>query len=141
MWIESRLILSALDRGRVKVIVNGSKVDWVNLPPVGGLKWIDVDWDVIITGRGILHVTRSVHLVEMATSGPWSTEETRALLDVWGADNVQCSLDRVVRNRTVYQRVANGLAELGFEQTWQQCKTKVKNLVQRYRKVSVRFIL
>ena len=73
----------------------------------------------------------------MATSGPWSAEETRALLDVWGADNVQRHLDGVVRNRTVYQRVANGLAELGFERTWQQCKTKVKNLVQRYRKVSV----
>ena len=69
-------------------------------------------------------------------AGPWSAQETKALLDVWGADSVQRELDGIVRNRTVYMKVASGLAELGYDRTWQQCKTKVKNLVQRYRKVS-----
>ena len=75
------------------------------------------------------------------SSGPWSAEETKALLDVWGADSVQNQLDGVVRNKLVYQKVANDLAELGYERTWQQCKTKVKNLVQKYRKVTENFCI
>ena len=47
--------------------------------------------------------------------GLWNTEEIKALLDVGGPDNVQSQLDGVVRNRVAYQRVASGLAELGYE--------------------------
>ena len=61
-------------------------MDWVNPPPVGGLKRIDVNWNVIIGRRGICHVTQSTHsvqlYVEMALSGSWSVDETRALLDM-----------------------------------------------------------
>ena len=39
------------------------------------------------------------------------------LLDVCSADNVQSQLDGVVQKRVVYQRVANGLAELDYERT------------------------
>ena len=48
---------------------------------IGGLKWIDVDWNVIIGRRGVRHMT---NYVEMAASGPLSAcaDETRALLDV-----------------------------------------------------------
>ena len=48
---------------------------------------------------------------------PWSTEETKALLDVCSADNVQSQLDGVIRQRVAYQRVASGLVELGYEGT------------------------
>ena len=34
-------------------------MDWVNSPSVGGLKWIDVDWNVIIRRRGVRHMTYS----------------------------------------------------------------------------------
>ena len=56
-------------------------MDWVNPPLVGGLKWIDVDWNVVIGSRGVRHMT---NYVEMATSGPRSAcaNETRALLEV-----------------------------------------------------------
>ena len=56
-------------------------MDWVNPPSVGGLKWIDVDWKVIIGRLGVRHMT---NYVEMAISGLWSAcaDETRALLDV-----------------------------------------------------------
>ena len=56
-------------------------MDWANPPSVGGLKWIDVDCNVIIGRRGVRHMT---NYVEMATSGPWSdcADDTIALLDV-----------------------------------------------------------
>ena len=45
-------------------------------------------------------------------------------------------LDGVARNRSVFEKIATAMADLGFDSTWQQCKTKVKNLTQKYRKVS-----
>ena len=66
----------------------------------------------------------------------WSVEETRALVGVWGQANVQNELDGVTRNRVVYERIAKEMEELGYERTWQQCRTKIKNMTQKYRKVS-----
>ena len=57
---------------------------------------------------------------EIATSGPWSTGETKMLLDVCGADNAQHHLDRIEQNRRIYQKVASRLSELSYEHMWQQ---------------------
>ena len=65
----------------------------------------------------------------------WTLEETKALIAVWGQANVQSQLDSVVRNRTIYQRIAKELADLGLNKTWEQCKTKIKNMTQKYNKV------
>lgn len=69
-------------------------------------------------------------------AGEWSTAATRALISVWGAADVQAQLDGVLRNRSIYQNISRELLELGYDRTWEQCRTKVKNLVKRYRKVS-----
>ena len=71
----------------------------------------------------------------------WSVEETKALVDIWGAHDVQAQLDGVARNRCVYEKIATAMEDAEFHRTWQQCKTKVKNLTQRYRKVSCRPVL
>ena len=71
----------------------------------------------------------------MAASTGWSNEETRALLGIWGAAEVQNQLDGIIRNRVIYEKIAASLSKLGYERTWQQCKTKIKNMVQRYKKV------
>ena len=65
----------------------------------------------------------------------WSVEETRALVGVWGQANVQEQLDGVMRNRAIFEMIAREMGELGYERSWQQCRTKVKNLTQKYRKV------
>ena len=49
----------------------------------------------------------------MATG--WSVDETRALLGIWGATDVQSQLDGVARNRVVYQKIASALDDLGYE--------------------------
>ena len=66
----------------------------------------------------------------------WTTEETGALVSIWGQANVQNELDGIASNRTVFEKIAKEMAELGFERTWQQCRTKVKNLTQKFRKVN-----
>ena len=62
-------------------------------------------------------------------------EKTKALIGIWGEAEVQQALDGMVRNKTIYQKVATALNALGYEKTWQQYRTKVKNRVQRYKKV------
>ena len=66
----------------------------------------------------------------------WTADETRALVGIWGQENIQNELDGVARNRTIYEKIAKELREIGYEKTWQQCRTKIKNLTQKYRKVS-----
>ena len=68
----------------------------------------------------------------MAGAG-WSAEETKALISLWGQANVQSQLDGVTRNRSIYEKIARDLE--GYDRTWQQCRTKIKNLTQKYRKV------
>ena len=65
----------------------------------------------------------------------WSTDATRALVSIWSQESFQSELDGVNRNRTIFERIAKELRAKGYEKTWQQCRTKIKNLTQRYRKV------
>lgn len=66
----------------------------------------------------------------------WSKAETQSLIGIWGEEKIQRALDGVVRNKTIYQKVAVAMNSLGHSKSWQQCRTKIKNLVQRYKKVS-----
>ena len=65
----------------------------------------------------------------------WTSEETQALISVWGQENVQSQLDGVQRNRVIFEGIARQMCEMNYKRTWQQCRTKIKNLTQRYRKV------
>ena len=55
-------------------------------------------------------------------TGGWTAEMTRALVSVWGQANGE--LDRVVRNRTIFERVSRELKKMGIHRRWQQCQTK-----------------
>ena len=66
----------------------------------------------------------------------WSADETRALIGVWGEADIQRQLDGVARNRPIYENISAQLCEMGYEKTWEQCRTKIKNMTNKYRKVS-----
>ena len=90
-------------------------------------------------GAAYCHITvvysREQFVAESMAAG-WTMDETKALVGIWGAQDVQSQLDGVARNRSMFEKIATAMADLGFDRTWQQCKTKVKNLTQKYRKVS-----
>ena len=65
----------------------------------------------------------------------WTAEETRTLISIWGQSQVQAQLDGVTRNRHIYEAIAREHVDAGYNRTWEQCRTKIKNLTQRYRKV------
>ncbi|XP_028847709.1 ATP-dependent (S)-NAD(P)H-hydrate dehydratase isoform X2 [Denticeps clupeoides] len=62
----------------------------------------------------------------------WSDVETRALLNIWGEQDVQTALDGNFRNSHVYRDVASRLADLGFDRTPDQCRIRVKSLKRQY---------
>ncbi|XP_066562271.1 ATP-dependent (S)-NAD(P)H-hydrate dehydratase isoform X1 [Amia ocellicauda] len=62
----------------------------------------------------------------------WSDLETRALLDIWGEQDVQTALDGNFRNSHVYRDVACRLGEMGFDRTPEQCRIRVKGLKRQY---------
>ena len=65
----------------------------------------------------------------------WTSEMTCSLVSVWGQANVQGELDRVVRNRMIFERISRELKKMGIQRTWQQGRNKIKNLTQKHRKV------
>ena len=63
----------------------------------------------------------------------WSDNEVRALISIWGEDNIQEELDGAVRNQVIFNNIATKMRERGYERDWQQCRTKIKNLKKEYR--------
>ena len=59
-------------------------------------------------------------------AGSWSTEETRTLISFWGEESIQNKLDKVHRNRDVFERIAHEMSNLEYEKSWQHCRTKIK---------------
>ena len=65
----------------------------------------------------------------------WCEEEIKALIKIWGEENIQSQLDGAVRNKNVYMEIAKQLSTQGYDRDWEQCKNKVKNLKKIYREV------
>jgi hypothetical protein len=63
----------------------------------------------------------------------WSDNEVRALISIWGEDNIQEWLDGAVRNEVIFNNILTKMREKGYERDWQQCRTKIKNLKKECR--------
>ena len=73
----------------------------------------------------------------MNRSGPWSDRETKAFISIWGEVNIQEQLDGATRNMTVFVDISKQLERLGYDKDWQQCRIKVKNLKNQYKKLKI----
>ena len=71
----------------------------------------------------------------MSRGSSWSDAEVTALISVWGDADIQEQLDGATRNRSIYEKISKKLHESGIERDWQQCKAKIKNLKQDYKKI------
>ncbi|XP_049617188.1 uncharacterized protein zgc:113263 [Syngnathus scovelli] len=64
----------------------------------------------------------------------WSDEETSALIDIWGEEEVQRSLTGFVSNGHVYAEISRRLHDLSYTKTPEQCHEKVKTLKSNFLK-------
>ena len=71
----------------------------------------------------------------------WSSEATKALISIWGEQNIQEQLDGVSRNKSIYEKIAAAMRAKGHRFDYKQCRTKLKNLTAKYRKVKHSLIL
>ena len=65
----------------------------------------------------------------------WTDAEVRALIGFWGDFRIQAELDGAVRNKAIYEKIARKMAEAGFNRDWKQCRAKIKNLKNDYKKI------
>ncbi|CAG5927595.1 unnamed protein product [Menidia menidia] len=75
----------------------------------------------------------SAESAEKPANGSWSDEETLALIDIWGEEDVQKSLRGFVHNGHVYAEISERLHDLGFSKSSEQCRWKVKSLRVNFR--------
>nr|XP_043878147.1 uncharacterized protein zgc:113263 isoform X2 [Solea senegalensis] len=70
---------------------------------------------------------------EKPASSTWSDEETLALIDIWGEEDVQRALKGFIHNGHVYAEISERMQDLGFTKTSEQCRCKVKALRNNFR--------
>ena len=67
-------------------------------------------------------------------SNTWSDDETKLLVSLWGDENVQEQLENhSIRNKVVYAKLAESMAECGFNRNAKQVESKIKHLKEKYR--------
>ncbi|XP_071358596.1 uncharacterized protein [Trachinotus anak] len=67
-------------------------------------------------------------LADLSRKMPWSDQETRTLLEIWGEDNVQLTLRGCLKNRHVFEYISEKMSDRGFMRTSEQCYTRIKRL-------------
>ncbi|XP_034434543.1 uncharacterized protein zgc:113263 isoform X1 [Hippoglossus hippoglossus] len=67
-------------------------------------------------------------LADLSRKMPWSDQETRTLLEIWGEDSVQLTLRGCLKNRHVFEYVSEKMGNRGFIRTSEQCYTRIKRL-------------
>ncbi|GFT66170.1 hypothetical protein TNCV_650211 [Trichonephila clavipes] len=58
----------------------------------------------------------------------WSTEEIRALINIWENQEMQQKFDGTVRDSEVYKKDCDGLKKIGYARTIPQICSKIKAL-------------
>ena len=66
----------------------------------------------------------------------WSDNDFKALISVWGDSQIQKQLAGTKKNHAVYLKISRMLAEkFGLEYTANQCRSKIKNMLQGYKDI------
>ncbi|XP_050788733.1 zinc finger protein 141-like isoform X2 [Gopherus flavomarginatus] len=64
----------------------------------------------------------------------WNTQELMDLIAVWGEESVLSELQSSRRNEKTFEKISNAMRERGHSRDSLQCRVKVKELRQAYRK-------
>ncbi|XP_016889666.1 uncharacterized protein LOC103382810 isoform X3 [Cynoglossus semilaevis] len=70
---------------------------------------------------------------EKSANSLWSDQETVALINIWGEEDVQKALRGFIHNGHVYGDISERMQNLGFPKSPEQCRWKVKSLRNNFR--------
>lgn len=65
---------------------------------------------------------------DLSRKTPWSEQETRTLLEIWGEDPVQLTLKGSQKNRHVFDYISDKMSNRGYIRTTDQCYSRIKRL-------------
>lgn len=65
----------------------------------------------------------------------WNHAGTALLISIWSDDSVQKQLQTTLRNQSIWDGVARRMMRKGFRVNGKQCRTRIKNILVRYREV------
>ncbi|XP_029969530.1 uncharacterized protein LOC115404372 [Salarias fasciatus] len=74
----------------------------------------------------------SLPLADTSRKMPWTEQETRTLLAIWGGDYVQLTLKGCLKNRHIFEYISDKMSGQGFIRTSEQCSTRIKRLKHGY---------
>ncbi|KAM4569199.1 uncharacterized protein PAE49_008784 isoform 1-T1 [Odontesthes bonariensis] len=63
----------------------------------------------------------------------WSDEETEALLDIWGSQDIQENLKGGTKNKHLYIQISQVMGSQGYLRTPEQCQSRIKRLRANFR--------
>jgi len=65
----------------------------------------------------------------------WNNQATETLLLMWGRDALE-KKQRQLKWDHIFEKVSEVLLSMGYNFSGRQCHTKMKNMIQTYRRVS-----
>ena len=71
----------------------------------------------------------------MASRGSTWGEEVKALLEIWGDEQIQSKFDGARHTQPLHEKIARELKAKGYNRDVEQIKTKIKNLKSMYRPI------
>ena len=95
----------------------------------------DYNWITISSNDplGVVWSNYSVSLNKMADS--WWFEETKLLIALWREEAVQHELNTMHKKKLAWDKISQGMADIAYLRSAQQCRVKINNLKQKYRKI------
>lgn len=63
----------------------------------------------------------------------WGDDETEALLDIWGSDEIQENLKSGTKNKHIYTQISQVMTGQGYPRTPEQCQSRIKRLRANFR--------
>lgn len=71
----------------------------------------------------------------------WNHAGTALLISIWADNSVQKQLRSTLRNQPIWDGVARCMMKKGYRVNGKQCRTRIKNILVRYREVKKTGIL
>ena len=62
-------------------------------------------------------------------------EETKLLIALWSEEAVQHELNTMHNKKLVWDKISQRIADGGYSRSAKQCRVKINNLKQKYRKI------
>ncbi|KAM6895684.1 uncharacterized protein FYW49_019554 [Xenentodon cancila] len=63
----------------------------------------------------------------------WGDDETEALLDIWGSEDIQENLKGGTKNKHIYIQISQVMASQGYPRSPEQCQSRIKRLRANFR--------